>query len=682
MVRSPSNLPYMTPSDPQPPQPTSITTEFLPGGWTLVEKIADTNAGAVLRVRRGPTEVARARILSTARLPAEEFTRRLAQVEASFRGISDPSIVRLAGGGIAHGTPFLIYPEPAADTKPVADFILRHNLEDRLALFFTICRAVRQAHSNLLPHGDLGNPTLVGVAPDGTPVLSDFGAAYLSGDEPIASTRPDIVALGSVVLPAVFAGRSLPAELRDIAAKAEQSGYESVEQLALDVERYAKGFPVLARPQTSLYRARKFLFRHKALMLAATGATVVGLLFLWYSIVSIRERYRLEAALNDLRGTAGLMAIQMPQHIADLPQSLDLRRKMIAQGVTYLDEHLPELNPEDRVQRKTFALGQYETANAMVALGDFDQALTRYRSAQDLFWQDGASLLPDPQVATAMGDLLVRKTNLLLLTRKSAEAAQAAEQCLTMAPSIRGGNDSITRIRLTCRALRVRAILDQAGSVSATDLAALDQAELELGNDKNATGVRMDARYAMADAYFRQGNHNAALDQARIGLDLVAGINKGIGASIQKARLMFVAGLAETALGGDNLEHAANRFAECIDILREIMRRDPRDIETRELLARALIESAAFVNPEEPLLARGPLLEADTLAKGLLNEATVDRPTPHMLRTRALGKLGELTSDCTIRKQAVAEFEKVTVKLPGEEAVGTGIRSAAAKACP
>lgn len=669
----------------QPPQPSSqpATTEFLPGGWILVEKIADTEAGALLRVKQAATsETARARILASARLEPGEFTRRLQQVQASFRGITDPAIVRLTGGGIAHGTPFLTYAEPAGPVKPLRDYIARHSTEDRVTLFFTICRAVRHAHANLLTHGDLANPNAIAVREtDATPQIDDFAAAYLAGDDPVSSTRPDIMALGSAVLPAVFEGRTLPGELRDVATKAEQGGYESVEQLALDVERYGKGFPVLARPQTAWYRARKFLWRHKAMMLPLAGGTVAALLFVWFALVSIRERYRLESTLNDLRGTAGLMAVQMPQHIANLPQSIELRRKMIAQGVAYLDEHLPELNPEDRVQRRIFALGQYETANAMATLGDFDQALMRYRSAMDLFWQDGASLLPDPQVASAMGDTLLRRTNLLLWTRKPAEAASAAEQCVSLAAGIRG-NDSINRIRLTCRALRVRAMLDQGrGGVSVGELASLEQSEADLAGDKNATEPRMDARFALADAYYRQNNHAAALEQARQGLDLVAGINKGLGASIQKARLMFAAGQAETALGGENAERAANRFSECIDILREIMRRQPRDVETRELLSRALIEYASFGNPEEPLLMRGPLLEADTLAKGLLNEATQPYPAAHMLRVRALGKLGELTSDCTVRKQALEEFAKVTVKLPGEDAVGASIQTAA-KACP
>lgn len=668
----------MNPSDPQPP---AASTEFLPGGWTLVEKIADTEAGALLRVRRG-TETARARILASARIEPEEFTRRLNHVQASFRGIADPAIVRLTGGGIAHGTPFLTYAETEASVKPVREYIGRRNGEDRVMLFFTICRAVRHAHANLLTHGGLANPAVISVREaDATPMIDGFAAGYLAGDDPAASTGPDIAALGSAILPAVFEGRTIPGELRDIASKAEQGGYESVEQLALDVERYSKGLPVLARPQTPAYRIRKFLWRHKTVVLASAGTLVAVLLFFWFAAVSIRERYRLEAALNDLRGTAGLMAVQMPQHIANLPQSIELRRKMIAQGVAYMDEHLPELNPEDRVQRRVFALGQYETANAMAALGDFDQALTRYRSARDLFWQDGASLLPDPQVATAMGETLLRRANLLLLTRQPAEAAAAAEQCVSLAPGIRG-NDSANRIALTCRALRVRAILDQGrGGISAGELASLEQSEANLAGDRNATEPRMDARYALADAYYRQNNHAAALEQARQGLDLVAGINKGLGASIQKARLMFVAGQAETAMGGEDAARAANRFSECIDILREIMRRQPRDLETRELLSRALIESAAFGNPEEPLLVRGPLLEADTLAKGLLNDSTQPYAAAHMLRVRALGKLGDLLSDCNLRKQALDEFAKAGVKLPGEDGVAASIRNAA-KACP
>lgn len=70
--------------------------------------------------------------------------------------------------------------------------------------------------------------------------------------------------------------------------KRQQDRYESVEALAADIRRYLRGEPVLAQKQTRLYRARKFIRRHKLgvataaavilSLIAATGMTTAGLL--------------------------------------------------------------------------------------------------------------------------------------------------------------------------------------------------------------------------------------------------------------------------------------------------------------------------------------------------------------------------------------------------------------------
>ncbi len=39
--------------------------------------------------------------------------------------------------------------------------------------------------------------------------------------------------------------------------------YASVDRLDEDIRRYLEGFPIQARPDTVVYRARKFYFRHR-----------------------------------------------------------------------------------------------------------------------------------------------------------------------------------------------------------------------------------------------------------------------------------------------------------------------------------------------------------------------------------------------------------------------------------
>jgi serine/threonine-protein kinase len=82
-------------------------------------------------------------------------------------------------------------------------------------------------------------------------------------------------------------------------AKTPDLRYGSVEQLALDLERYLEGRPVLARGPTVPYRLAKFVRRHKsglAAALALTTAAGLSLAVHQRRLSDERNRARLEAA--------------------------------------------------------------------------------------------------------------------------------------------------------------------------------------------------------------------------------------------------------------------------------------------------------------------------------------------------------------------------------------------------
>jgi serine/threonine protein kinase len=101
----------------------------------------------------------------------------------------------------------------------------------------------------------------------------------------------------------------IPADLETIVRKALQKDperrYGSADRLADDVERFLADQPVLARPDTIRYRARKFVRRHR---LAVGAASLVALLVLAGTIVVLlqsrqvaaeRDRARSEARRSD-----------------------------------------------------------------------------------------------------------------------------------------------------------------------------------------------------------------------------------------------------------------------------------------------------------------------------------------------------------------------------------------------
>ena len=96
--------------------------------------------------------------------------------------------------------------------------------------------------------------------------------------------------------------RGLAGDLDTIVATAIQKDparrYGSVERLDEDIERYLTGQPVLARPDSALYRVGKFVRRHR-FSVAATAAVAVALVTgLTMALVGL-ERARRAAATSD-----------------------------------------------------------------------------------------------------------------------------------------------------------------------------------------------------------------------------------------------------------------------------------------------------------------------------------------------------------------------------------------------
>ncbi len=102
-------------------------------------------------------------------------------------------------------------------------------------------------------------------------------------------------------------GEKIPADLRAIVAKATalrpQDRYESVSALARDLRRYMRGEAVLARPDTPLLKAGRWLARHQAETLNGVGTIVLltalfGVWSLWSQQQELDRARTREKALN------------------------------------------------------------------------------------------------------------------------------------------------------------------------------------------------------------------------------------------------------------------------------------------------------------------------------------------------------------------------------------------------
>jgi eukaryotic-like serine/threonine-protein kinase len=150
--------------------------------------------------------------------------------------------------------------------------------------------------------------------------------------------------------------------------------YHSVDSLTMDIQRYLSGLPVLARPQTMVYRLGKFIRRNRgpvaatlflAIALLATGAYAA-----WRQEQALREAQRavrMQTFMYRLFKFANSNYTGKPA--ATVPEFLELGVKMLPQYIT---------NPSDLKQ------AQLGLAESMYENGDLDDA-------QKVFMQTMAS---------------------------------------------------------------------------------------------------------------------------------------------------------------------------------------------------------------------------------------------------------------------------------------------------
>ncbi len=141
-------------------------------------------------------------------------------------------------------------------------------------------------------------------------------------------------------------GRGLKGDLDNIILQAirrePNRRYQSVVELSDDIERYLSGLPVKATADTSLYRAGKFVSRHRA-MVAATGCFILLLLVStaltgWQYFVARAQKSKAEQHLSELRGVAKSLLTETNAQLKQLPQGFEIRKSIVEKSVAVLDK--------------------------------------------------------------------------------------------------------------------------------------------------------------------------------------------------------------------------------------------------------------------------------------------------------------------------------------------------------
>jgi serine/threonine-protein kinase len=403
------------------------------GPYRLVRRLGEGGMGVVYLAERAGEGFSQfvALKLIRAGFADPRLQERLAEERRLLARLEHPGIARLIdGGSTAAGQPYY-----AMEFVEGSDLLHYCNeralpLEARLKLFIQICETVHYAHQQLVLHRDI-KPGNIWVTPDGHPKLLDFGLAKAlenedrgdatqtapwltpayAGPEQLSHGRvsilTDVYALGVVLYELVTGVRPYdveglsPAELTRVVceavprapstvssvegdldvivlkalAKEPERRYGSAAEFADDIRRYLQDEPVLARPDSLMYRLSKLVQRHKATVAAAIAVVVflIGGLgaALWQARAANTAQLRAEAALRQSEDVSeflvGLFEASDPEAtFGDTVAARELLRRGVAEA--------ERLEGQPIIQ-----------ARLLVTLGRVYENLARYDDAERLY---------------------------------------------------------------------------------------------------------------------------------------------------------------------------------------------------------------------------------------------------------------------------------------------------------
>ena len=168
--------------------------------------------------------------------------------------------------------------------------------------------------------------------------------------------------------------------------------YASVEQLTEDIHRHLEGRPVLAAPDSLLYRSKKFIRRNAWMVTVAAllVLTVLGgvLATLHQARIAALNEKRAEARFNDVRKLANSLLFEIHDSIQNLPGSVPARKLLVERALQYLDSLSHESSGDASLQRELASayirIGDVQGYPFSANLGDTQGAVKSYRHGLEI----------------------------------------------------------------------------------------------------------------------------------------------------------------------------------------------------------------------------------------------------------------------------------------------------------
>jgi serine/threonine-protein kinase len=161
------------------------------GAYRILGQIGRGGMGAVYLAERADEQYRQRVALKLVKrgTDTDEVLQRFRRERQILASLDHPHIARLLdGGATSDGRPYLVM--EAIEGIPITEWCdrRRRTVDERVALFGTVCLAVQHAHQRLVVHRDV-KPSNVLVEEDGDVKLLDFGIAKVLGADDVPGIR-------------------------------------------------------------------------------------------------------------------------------------------------------------------------------------------------------------------------------------------------------------------------------------------------------------------------------------------------------------------------------------------------------------------------------------------------------------------------------------------------------------
>lgn len=382
--------------------------------------------------------------------------------------------------------------------------------------------------------------------------------------------------------------------------------YGSVQQLAEDIERYLKGLPVLARPQTLKYRFEKYVKRHKAGVLAA-GLVLVSLIggtsiATWQAITAKRAQNHAEMRFNQVREIANTVLFDYYDKVKELPGTIELRQKMVSDTVKYLDNLAAE--DDNYISLKRELVKAYDKVSEVQFglvngnIGDSSGALESAKKALELAKQVAESPDSNLEDLQILGDMYISVAGGYGETGDLAADVEYKKKAIEIYEKIYSEKpDDVTAENNLAKgyfyiATPMKFIGDSKGAIENLQKSALMYEKLsqQVPNDpKYIRNIALSYKY-LSPLYIRESNFEEALKISQKSVEIDESRLKTNPSDFQikydLSRSYFA--VAESLTEEGNLDQAEEFSQKSLDLVKEVSQANPKNFYYQDSTAIAL----------------------------------------------------------------------------------------------